>query len=400
MQALLLAILLASSAMTTDRFEQPEDHEPLTSSPSSLVDAWGDPRFLDVDDPAQETWSPEGGPAASIGPAMWSAFSSGVLNGDFAKGPPDATAHIGDENRLPYWSWVVVQGGGITADWVVDASSPSGYAVEFTASDTAEDDEVYLEQIMPVTPRMRVRAPELQLAQATVLTTDLSFRTVYQCLKADGTTTGSAASATGAATQLWNATGTRPWQSIIEIPADARFLRVRVGVVSVAAHTGSASANLLEVYAGQPNIVYVTLVGSDISMPATGTADVRQVSARSAGTPVAGAERYRAPANGWVEAISVESSADVTGADIEFRVLIVSGLTLIGPTATIPSAGAATAAYATGSYDATTNTFAAGDQLRFRANIPSGTLTSTGNDFVVVAVLALLVFTDTTGSGS
>lgn len=378
--AVLLAVVLVSDPFGS---QQPEDDQPLTSTPQALADTWGDERFLDVDDPTQG--SDLGLYTAGIGTQVQQLSTAGLVNGDFRQGPPNADAHIDDANRLPGWTYTVVQGGRITLDWVADSSAPGGYAIRATTSASAANDEVYLEQIVPVSPRMMVRAPEITVGAATGLSGDIRWTFKTQYLKADGSTTGS-----GNADNFltWDL-GADTYQLVHAVPSDAAYLRIRVGViVDVAA---SDVASLREVWAGEPVITWVTISGSDITLPATGSAAIAIESSAAAG-----AARYIPPADGFVAAISVKTSAVVTGAAIDFNVYNVDGAATVGPTATISAGGLYDGAYATGVY-AAANTFLRDNELRFRANVPSGTLTSTTADVVVVATLGLFIFKATSG---
>ncbi len=380
MHALLLSALLVFTMTDPAGIEQPEDYEPVTSSASSVVDPYGDTRFSDVDDPSQETWT---GSGLSPGPAIATVFTGGLVNGDFAAGPKFPDQPISDDNRLPGWSYVVVQGGSMTARWITDASSLTGYAVEFSAPTASADDEVYLEQIIPITPRARVFAPEMVIGAATGSSGSILVDLSLQPLAYDGTTTGTEVTAAAA-----NSAAAGAKQAVVGIPSDARFLRIRLGYRATGSVTDMARP-VYEVWAGSPQITYTTLVASAVSLPATGTQTLNLVSANSSGTPVSAAERFVMPANGWIASVSVAASTTMTGTSIEFSVLRVLAGSDTGPVVTLDTGEQF--GYATAFYDTSTNALSQADRLAIQASIPSGTLTSTTADVVVIATVAYVL---------
>lgn len=159
----------------------------------------------------------------------------GVVNGAFAQGPPDSTQNIEPVNNpLPYWSGPTqVSGGAITAQWVADSSSPSGYNLRFNIAAGAAGDEAYFEQVVPIGgDRGRRFGTALRAAFYRVLASGGAPRGTMslQYLKADGTTTGSAStafltlSADATLYQESNAT------TVASPPADAIFEQIRIGV--------------------------------------------------------------------------------------------------------------------------------------------------------------------------
>lgn len=335
----LVLFLLLGCAMT-DIYEQPEDAQPLTLSPDSLVDAWGDPRFSDVDDPDQESWTGSG-PAASVGPSLQTSLTSGLVNADFLAGPPDASAHIGDENRLPGWSWVVAQGGGIFADWVDDSASPSGKAITWTVVDAASSDEAYIEQVAPISPRQRLRVPEMRLTQPTAASTSFFIR--LQFLTVDGSTTGSEVS--GSATMGVGSDPQTAYAPPTAIPSNARYMRIRVGLKADGGTIASESVTLREVFAGDPNVIYETYVTTAVALPGTGTQDLGVGASNSDGAIASGLERYLpvpivssvvAPTGlAWVESVRVRLSTPRTAGSVTFQARDVNGGASYGPIATI-----------------------------------------------------------------
>lgn len=169
----------------------------------------------------------------NIDPRISDFMLYGVFNGAFARGPNDPNINIGQENPLPDWSGPTqVSGGAITCSHVDDASSPSGKNLRFTINKGAAADEAYVEQIVPVGgSRSRWWASSIKVSFYRVSASGGTPLGViaFQYLTADGTTTGAAQSNT--ASLLVDATlyGSLAGGALTP-PADAAFLRIRVGV--------------------------------------------------------------------------------------------------------------------------------------------------------------------------
>jgi hypothetical protein len=367
------AVLLMSSTQTP--YE--EDANPLTRNSGVYTDRLGNVVFSDENDPEEAVFGEQDEYiGVGAGAAADMLRTHGVHNADFRFGPPNPDAPIDDMNPLPSWRLTNVQ-GGIVAYWVEDASAPSGHAVRFEADSMASGDEAYLEQVVPLLARLPVHTPSVQLGTGVV---DGNVRATFyaQPLTIDGADTGTGIDLSS------DGTTARTEMRLSEAPLDGAFMRLRFGMSSGGAET-DVSRLFYGVWNGRPNIVYTTIVGSNVSMPATGTDTAVLVSANASGTPVAGASRFVVPDRGWVASISAKSSAAVSGADLEVGVF--DGSNVIGPVATIAAGltvGSATAAYSNAS-----NSFTSTAELRFQVEVPSGTLTSTTNDYVVTAVIAI-----------
>lgn len=374
-----------------------EEQNPLTYTPSALVNPFGEYFAVDEVDPDQAVPG-AGDPGVGFGSSAQSLLTSGLYNGDFQNGPAEGEdSIISDANPLPYWRYANVQ-GAIKARWIADAAAPAGYSIEWSVTDGANDDEAYLEQIVPVTPRTGVYVPQIVVGAASPSSIFVFTSLDVQPLTVTGATTGTAVSTTRAFES-----SAYVHYRLLPIPSDARYVRVRVGVVIV---TGGSGTTTLREIAIIPRLVYATLLGSDVTMPATGTRHCYLVSANAQGTPGIGASLFPAPYRGWVQSISVRASANVAGANIEYQVYDAGLVQAIGPKATIETGS--DSAYATGTFNASTNYFVedrhlagvppgggkAVSQLRFRANVPSGTLTSTALDVVVTAVLGMAVINE------
>ncbi len=333
----LLALLMVFTMTDSQGVEQYDDLEPVTASASSLVDVYGDSRFGDVDDPAQETWTGIG-----PGPALQTVFSGGLTNGDFLAGPREPANAISDENRIPGWSYVVVQGGGnITAYWVDSATSPSGKAIEWRIRNAVADDEVYLEQVIAVSPRQRLKLPILRSTIGG--DTDSLPEVRIQYLMRDGTTTGS--ESVGVLDPAF--LDPQDVYALAGIPSDARLARIRI-VMTTAGTVASDTVTFHEAWAGEPRISYETWSFGATALTGTGALSVFRDSVVPAGgiispsyiTPDAGQGTI-----GWVENIAVTMLDTRTAGTATFQLAAVDtgGPTTFGPVATIDGTDTLTA---------------------------------------------------------
>src|SRR3990167_3131418 len=227
-----------------------QEHEPLTASAATLVDAWGYERYVESDDPAQD------GPASS-GTSLVTAITRGTLNGDFLQGPPDPAGHIDDSNPLPYWRYALSVGSSMYADWVVIAGSPGGYGVRFTIADAVSGDEAYIEQIIAVGDGPQFASVDTETPSGT--DADLSYYVETQYLDATGVVVGSP---TDDEVTFSTSTVRRPL-TYTQPPAGSRYARVRVGVRASGA--GSATVDFTSVSVHIPFLYHASLVFSDIS---------------------------------------------------------------------------------------------------------------------------------------
>jgi hypothetical protein len=195
-----------------------------------------DPNTVGID-PITGVDAPVGTDVGFAAP-LWRGIRSGVLNGDFALPPPDTSLPISDDNPLPYWRWVPDAAGHITATWV-DGS------VRFDISaDASYSDLAYIESHVRITAtdaRAYTYQPSAYWATAGGGLT--GFRLVAQYLEDDASTTvGSAYTSTESTVQKLRAYPAGDGR----VPADAVYLRLRVGVTNLG---GAATHDLLEVAA-------------------------------------------------------------------------------------------------------------------------------------------------------
>lgn len=202
--------------------------------------------------------SPIDAPISVVDPRISDFILYGVFNGAFARGPRNGVgSEINDDNPLPDWTGPTqVSGGAITASWVADSSSPSGYNLRFTINPGAAGDEAYFEQVVPIGGDRSARLwDELLVAFYRVTASGGAPRGTWdiQYLKADGTTTGSATASfqtlSADTTLYWNNPGAL-------VPTDAAYLRLRLGVRrNTMAATDTATVDLVNVrvlkFAGQ-----------------------------------------------------------------------------------------------------------------------------------------------------
>ena len=175
-------------------------------------------------------------------PVAWRRFlTGGVYNGDF--GIPTLVSANNVENitnPMPYWAFVQSVGTTVTCKWGADSNQASGGRLELTmtSSGTAAD-EGYIEQVIPVNgsraQSFSYTAALTQLGQATVGARPSLFLEA-QYLKNDKvTTTGTVArttTSTGAGISTILDIFAQPNGG--QIPTDAYYLRIRVGLVATA----------------------------------------------------------------------------------------------------------------------------------------------------------------------
>lgn len=385
----LLLIALLGLAMTYDIYEQPEDAEPVTLSPSVVTDTWGDPRFTDVDDPAQEVWQ---GPGA--GPALQTVFSAGLVNADFLAGPRDPNLHIDDSNPLPGWSYVVVQGGGITADWVDETTAPSGKAIRWTIANAVANDEVYLEQTIAVSPRQRLKIPILRSTVGGDADSLPEVRIQY--LLRDGTTTGT--EQVGVLDPAF--LDPQDVYALAGIPGDARFARIRIVMTTGGAVT-SDTVDFHEAWAGEPRISYETWTFSDVTSTGTGTNTIYAVAGNNEGDLQTTAQMHITPdagqgTIGWVEAIAVRLDQARSAGTSTYQ-LEAASAGVLGPIATIDGTNTKMA-WVTANLVDSSDLLVPGDRYTIRQT-GAGFTPTTADAFVTVR-LAFVQLTTTTGGGT
>jgi hypothetical protein len=331
--AFALAFVLGLSPMVDATTAWEEEANPLTLGPSTITDRQGNLIFTDETDPAEAIF---GGQTEYIGvgagsPAQTFA-TSGVYNADFQLPPPRPSDLLDDANALPYWRLVTGADPSITYQHIDAAASPSGKAIRATITGGVVDDEAMFEQIIPVSPRQRLKLPILRSTVGADADTGAEVRIQY--FKVDGSSTGSESS--GALDPTFQ--DPQDVFALAGIPDDARFARIRFGVV-LTGSVASDTVDFYEVWAGVPHVSYETWTFSDVSVPGTGTGAIAAVNTTASGSPATPADRHVAAVNGntvvgWIEAISVILSTDRTAGTLTFQMHALGGSSF-GPTASI-----------------------------------------------------------------
>jgi hypothetical protein len=329
----------------------------------------------------------------SIDDAIQAFPFSGLYNGDFLIGPPRPDLPIGDENPLPYWTWVRESGSSMEAYWVTDDTAPGGHAVAFSCLNGQADDKAYFEQVIPIIPADLVRLPILRMGDDSVgAVSGLRLLIEAECFDHAGLSVGTETSSHDFInyTESWDA-GERRRMAPIGLPPTARYLRVRIGMeCNSTPSAGPHVAYFEEVTAIAPRLAWMTIVGSDTAIPATGSSTLYLVTGNEDGTP---ANSFTAnlipPSMGWVVAVSATLSDFVNGADLEVAVYDPDRSITVGPTVTIPDGN--TYGYARSPF--AVDAFFGPDtsRLRFQSSVPSGTISTASRDIVAHAVLALVI---------
>ena len=195
---------------------------------------------------------------AGFGGSWLDFLQSRVYNGNWRAAPPtpgsDITPGEGSANQVPSWNFVEVSGTAIDARWIADSSAPVGGYMKLTMAAGAASDEAVFEQYIPVSPsksqvqNLVVKATfEVDTAGTAANARAIVRRQFY---KADGvTTTGPEVTGTMLMSSL---AGLDPWTvgtAVLAIPADAGFVRLRVGLQRNTALTSQTCAvRIYEVY--------------------------------------------------------------------------------------------------------------------------------------------------------
>ena len=202
-----------------------------------------------------------------IGPVMRRYMTSGVYNGDFYAPPPGPDAPVSDAtNPLPYWSFAVVSGTSTTAMSVLDSATASGRSVVFSMVAGSAGDEAYIEQIVPVNGSVTRSYSYIPAVVLTQVTNNAMVAFINgQYLKNDGVTTTGASkefaplfSALAGTTDIDMVEDSGTAWSAAEVPADAYFLRVRVGIrrgAEAAGSSGQVKVGEIRLVAGGPKLV-------------------------------------------------------------------------------------------------------------------------------------------------
>lgn len=210
---------------------------------------------------------------SASGDAFTEFIQYGVFNGSFSFGPAvGSNVDIDGSNdfkRLPYWTGPVsVSGGSITAQWVTDSNSPSGYNLRFTVNAGAAGDEAYFEQIVPIGGTRTQSINHIARANIyrVVATSNLMVGYVsIQYLNASLATTGSLV--TGQSTLAADATSYFTITNVTNGTTTARYLRIRIGVSRGTANaTDTATIDFTDVRV-DPSHVYALI--SDNTAPAS-----------------------------------------------------------------------------------------------------------------------------------
>ena len=345
-----------------------QEHEPLTASASTLVDAWGYERYVESDDPAQDH------PNASVGIALHTNYTGGMFNAGFAQGPPDPSMPIDDSNPLPYWYLVRPQ-GSIDCYW-----DPDTTYLTFHVTNGVSGDELYFEQIVPVLGYDAASWPHVATGASTG-DADLSHLLEVQHLSASF-------AAVDSAVRVTNTGGILPYLNQWADPPElGRYVAIRHGVTCTGNVASTTTATHKYVWRTGDTLAYSTFTGADVSLPASGTQSITVVSSNASGTPVGATERYVPFRGGWVVGLTVYPSDLRTSGQLAFRVRNETQATDIGPTATInatnPQQDEAQDYPGGASYD-----FDGGDVLRVFAEVTSGTFAPTSLDCLVHVTVA------------
>lgn len=180
-----IAATYASNRVVGDVYPQGAD-EPfqrlLNTRGGGLISTNSDPSVVGVD-PLTGANAPTGTDVGFSAPVR-RFIQTGILNGDFSQGPPDASAPISADNPLPYWTY---EAGGFGQGllWVADSSYASGYKVSPANQVGGTGDAISQMVPIPMSQGQQYRVL-LSVYGASGSTVNAL---IFQFYRADGTTT-------------------------------------------------------------------------------------------------------------------------------------------------------------------------------------------------------------------
>jgi hypothetical protein len=387
--ALALAFVLGLSPMVDATTAWEEEANPLTLGPSTITDRRGNLIFTDEDDPA-EAFEDTEFIGVGAGAAAQTFATSGVYNADFQLPPPNRDAILQDAD-LPYWRLVAGADPSITYQHVDSAASPSGKAIRATITGGVVDDEAMFEQIIPVSPRQRLKLPILRSTLGADADTGAEIRIQYFTVA--GVSTGSESS--GALDPAF--LDPQDVYALAGVPEDARFARIRFGVV-LTGTVASDTIDFYEVWAGVPHISYETWTFSTANLTGTGNVSIfADTAVGGVNTPI-----YMTPDAGqgtiaWVETIAVSMLDSRTAGTATFQLERGDGLVQYGPIATVNGTDTAEA-WASATLLDTSDLLPAGRVFQLIATC-TGFTPTTASVYIVMRV-AFVQLATTTGGAS
>lgn len=300
-----------------------------------------------------------------------------LINGYLESGPPDEALNIDDdENDLPGWDYVEVQGNW-DVSWGADANAPSGNSLDFTQGTAASSDEVYFEQIVPVAAYRRLVTTVRHSADDS----NMGMKIAVAFLDEDETIIGSELSNT------WSITTEQTSRFWREPPALAMYVRIRVGFVNAAGSTGQ-TGTILFISLEEPTVYSVDIPGvASFMSPAASTDYDMPYPSDIIPNGV-----YKADTEGFVLGVSAKTDDTISAGQISARVENDTQATTPGPTVALSSG--TTAASARQSLDGASSDsydFAQDDEMHLELTA-DGSFSSSGEaDYYGSARLLLVV---------
>ena len=200
-------------------------------------------------DPLTDDYAAEG-TDTGFGSSVRRFLQSGLYNGDFSARPNDTTIPIDEEyNPLPFWKYVPATTGRITATWVA-ASGTVGSHLRWDGTDAESGAEAYIEQMAAVsssTGQTYFHVPIAYWETEVDVDVPLVAFLSAQYLRVDGVTT------TGTSAEVTSTMDPGAYNQALEtvnggfIPADAAWMRVKIGARASGNMVGTAPVKLHEV---------------------------------------------------------------------------------------------------------------------------------------------------------
>lgn len=325
----------------------PEDEEPLTAGDSIFPSLYGEEMVGESD--GEVTTDPDGGTATAtidvdlLATGLASSaqerarLAGGLFNADFKIGPPKPSEAIDENNPLPYWKVGSVQAGAVFLKWNGWAGG-SGYLTA-EGYDCSEGDDIYLEQIVPVSGYGTNKVVLPMCLFGTDVTAAGGTYDLYGWVEAE--TYDSAGASLGAAEITLQGGGgslhNPPGEDeaafvIVPLSNTAKWMRVRILVSAMSPAAGYQRQYIIGSSAAPPSLISITNNGADEAVNGTGTSSLYLTAHTTGATSLGGgATQWVSPGYGWVSAISLRTMADRSAGKAIVGVYSTTDSNYVGP---------------------------------------------------------------------
>jgi hypothetical protein len=289
----------------------------------------------------------------------------------------------------------------------------SGYLTA-EAYDATDGDDVYLEQVVPVSgyANTKVVLPMCQFGTDITDaggTYDLYGYIEYELYDRAGASLGTALIAKQGYGNH-NAPGDDEAAFlIVDVPETAKWMRVRIYVVAETPASGYQRQYIVGSSAAPPRLSHFTILSSDDGFNTTGETALFVVSHTSGTTAIgSGATQWVSPGYGWVRSASLRLDAARTNATAWFALYDLSNSVWVGPMLRVNASNDGNSApylYGNGSYypdnstatesthkssDPQYNYIQPGDRFAGRVSVTGGTYAPSGTGVLLINSIAII----------